>query len=129
MNSIAPEHCKQILTAYGCNYLYPGCNTTNGQPQGICKEDCIFYTMIDECQGALEDLIVVASTAEIDFQTQCNDSTIYKSTDCWSISSEFTFCDCYDLSLHSCIVIKPSHLILLFHSGLYRRRKCHVWSR
>lgn len=52
-----PVVCRDVLRAFVCNYIYISCNPSNNLPQGICKQDCIDYTIEGDCKGAFQELV------------------------------------------------------------------------
>lgn len=76
------EFCEQVLRAYVCNYVYPGCTMSerNDRPQGICHEDCNRYLLGESCQTEflfLENL--AENSGEFGFQRQCNNTLMFVS--------------------------------------------------
>ena len=94
-SSNTPEYCQGVLRAYVCNYAYPGCNTMNGEPRGICEEDCITVST-GECKTFFNNIPVIAGSAGFVFDPRCDNTLInlqtvynqnftYNSQDCTSV--------------------------------------------
>ena len=71
---LATPYCMDLIRAYTCNYVYPGCSSETGLPQGICTEECQAYVLTDVCSGEFNTLeTVTRSTGKLAFQRQCED--------------------------------------------------------
>ena len=99
----ASEFCVDTVRAYVCNYVYPGCNSMTGQPQGICQDECIRFAGPGSLCREFVDLLIslAASTRIFTFEVMCNftlrflevegfrEEFVYNPLDCWNISSKF----------------------------------------
>ena len=92
------EYCHNVLIAYVCNYASPGCNITNGEPQGICKEDCVTISS-GQCADLFKQLPQILAFEGFVFDSQCENTlstlqTVYNQTfthnsqDCVSVSGK-----------------------------------------
>ena len=71
---ISPPFCMDLIRAYTCNYVYPGCSNETGLPQGICTEECQRYVLTDVCSGEFRTLeVVTSSTGKLAFERRCDD--------------------------------------------------------
>ena len=71
---ISPPFCMDLIRAYTCNYVYPGCSNETGLPQGICTEECQRYVLTDVCSGEFGTLeVVTSSTGKLAFERRCDD--------------------------------------------------------
>lgn len=71
---LSSSYCMDLIRAYTCNYVYPGCSNETGLPQGICTEECQRYVLTDVCTGEFGTLeTVTTSTGKLAFRRQCDD--------------------------------------------------------
>ena len=66
-----------LIRAYTCNYVYPGCSNETGLPLGICTEECQRYVLTSVCIeefGTLET--VTSATGKLAFRRQCDDTLL-----------------------------------------------------
>ena len=75
--SLANSYCMDLLRAYMCNYVYPGCSYVTGLPQGICKEECSRYVLDSGCPGFAAVEGVSNSLQRLSFTRQCDDTLIF----------------------------------------------------
>lgn len=70
---ISSPFCMDLIRAYTCNYVYPGCSNETGLPQGICIEECQRYVLTDVCSGEFGTLeVVTSSTGKLAFERRCD---------------------------------------------------------
>lgn len=95
--SLATPYCKDLLRAYLCNYVYPGCSNVTGLPQGICKEDCRRYVLSDACIGFSVLEQVTHSIGRLTFTRQC-DNTLLLLQDYDINTGNIDHSDCFNIT-------------------------------
>ena len=96
--STSSPYCMDLIRAYTCNYVYPGCNNATGLPQGICKEECERYVLADLCKDEFNSLVTTTeSPGRPTFTRQC-DNTLLFLQDFGINRSDFDACDCYNIT-------------------------------
>ena len=87
-------YCMDVLRAYVCNYVYPGCNSFNGLPQGICTPECERYVH-NECArdfNTLFQVIQVTDQTLITINDECDNTVEFTGvmnqdpSDCFNIT-------------------------------------------
>ena len=94
----ATPYCIDVIRAYTCNYVYPGCNNETNLPQGICREECERYVLTDICSSEFNSLVrATESTGRSIFIRQCENTLLHLQGH--DINSEdFDHCDCINIT-------------------------------
>ena len=66
--------CNELLRAYTCNYVYPGCSNETGLPQGICTEECQRYVLSNVCRWQFNSLVQSTRNIGSAFTRQCHNT-------------------------------------------------------
>ena len=94
---LSSPFCMDLIRAYTCNYVYPGCSNETGLPQGICTEECQRYVLGDVCSGEFNTLETVTSNGILTFRRQC-DNTLLLLEDFDVDTTEVNQCDCMNIT-------------------------------
>ena len=93
----ATPFCNELLRAYTCNYVYPGCSNETGLPQGICTEECQRYVLTDVCGRQFNTLVQTTQDIGSAFTRQC-DNTLYLLQEYGIDSNDFDHLNCINIT-------------------------------